>query len=69
CVCFVSGSQPLILALQSFLGHLGRRNRPWEVWDCQLGNLTAGKVSGGGGRCLPMVGVKVYRVKEEGVNP
>ncbi|GJY66212.1 hypothetical protein Tco_0430324, partial [Tanacetum coccineum] len=20
-----------------------------EMWDCQLGNLTAGKVSGGGG--------------------
>ncbi|GJV10646.1 hypothetical protein Tco_1352187 [Tanacetum coccineum] len=31
--------------------NLGRRTRPWEVWDCQLGNLTAGKVSGGGGRC------------------
>ncbi|GJW66355.1 hypothetical protein Tco_0120779 [Tanacetum coccineum] len=30
--------------------NLGRRTRPWEVWDCQLGNLTAGKVSGGGGR-------------------
>ncbi|GJV27733.1 putative reverse transcriptase domain-containing protein [Tanacetum coccineum] len=23
-----------------------------EMWDCQLGNLTAGKVSGGGGRSL-----------------
>ncbi|GKD99288.1 reverse transcriptase domain-containing protein, partial [Tanacetum coccineum] len=53
CVCCVRGSQPLILALQSFLGHLGRRNKPWEVWDCQLGNLTAGKVSGGGGRNVP----------------
>ncbi|GJR61303.1 retrotransposon protein, putative, ty1-copia subclass [Tanacetum coccineum] len=62
CVCCVRGSQPLILALQSFLGHLGRRNKPWEVWDCQLGNLTAGKVSGGGGNGLPMVVVKVYRM-------
>ncbi|GJQ92616.1 putative ribonuclease H-like domain-containing protein [Tanacetum coccineum] len=42
--------EPLILALQSSKIHLGRRNRSWEVWDCQLGNLTAGKVSGGGGR-------------------
>ncbi|GJT73110.1 hypothetical protein Tco_1032396 [Tanacetum coccineum] len=25
-----------------------RRYRLWEMWDCQLGNLTAGKVSGGG---------------------
>ncbi|GJT82956.1 retrovirus-related pol polyprotein from transposon TNT 1-94 [Tanacetum coccineum] len=62
CVCCVRGSQPLILALQSFLGHLGRRNKPWEVWDCQLGNLTAGKVSGGGGSGLPMVVVVVYRL-------
>ncbi|GKB38524.1 hypothetical protein Tco_0883466, partial [Tanacetum coccineum] len=23
-----------------------------ELWDCQLGNLTAGKVSGGGGKGL-----------------
>ncbi|GJZ01091.1 reverse transcriptase domain-containing protein, partial [Tanacetum coccineum] len=35
----------------------------WEVWDCQLGNLTAGKVSGGGGSGLTMVVVEVYRVK------
>ncbi|GJT24637.1 hypothetical protein Tco_0894574 [Tanacetum coccineum] len=27
-----------------------RRYRLWEMWDCQLGNLTAGKVSGGGER-------------------
>ncbi|GJV11778.1 putative reverse transcriptase domain-containing protein [Tanacetum coccineum] len=30
--------------------NLGRRNKLGEMWDCQLGNLTAGKVSGGGGR-------------------
>ncbi|GJX59337.1 hypothetical protein Tco_0290727 [Tanacetum coccineum] len=34
-----------------------------EMWDCQLGNLTAGKGSGGGGNGLPMVVVVVYRVK------
>ncbi|GJX75814.1 phospholipase-like protein [Tanacetum coccineum] len=30
--------------------NLGRRKMLGEMWDCQLGNLTAGKVSGGGGR-------------------
>ncbi|GJU69253.1 putative reverse transcriptase domain-containing protein [Tanacetum coccineum] len=35
-----------------------------EMWDCQLGNLTAGKGSGGGGNGLSMVVVVVYR--EEG---
>ncbi|GJX62017.1 hypothetical protein Tco_0294917, partial [Tanacetum coccineum] len=30
--------------------NLGRRKMLGEMWDCQLGNLTAGKGSGGGGR-------------------
>ncbi|GJU93115.1 hypothetical protein Tco_1317871 [Tanacetum coccineum] len=41
-----------ILALQFCLGtcldHLGRRHELGELWDCQLGNFTAGKDSGGG---------------------
>ncbi|GJW29396.1 hypothetical protein Tco_0046271 [Tanacetum coccineum] len=47
-----------ILALQFCLGtcldHLGRRHELGELWDCQLGNFTAGKDSGGGGRGLTM---------------
>ncbi|GJU83135.1 hypothetical protein Tco_1285500 [Tanacetum coccineum] len=34
-----------------------------ELWDCQLGNLTAGKSSGGGGNGLSMVELGC-RVKE-----
>ncbi|GJY75814.1 ribonuclease H-like domain-containing protein, partial [Tanacetum coccineum] len=34
-----------------------------EMWDCQPGNLTAGKGSGGGGKGLTMVVVIVYRHK------
>ncbi|GKC65594.1 hypothetical protein Tco_1098192, partial [Tanacetum coccineum] len=37
--------------------NLGRRKMLGEMWDCQLGNLTAGKVSGGGGRS--------YRIDDE----
>ncbi|GJR99722.1 hypothetical protein Tco_0316231 [Tanacetum coccineum] len=35
-----------------------------EMWDCQLGNLTAGKGSGGGGNGLSMVVVVVYRMRD-----
>ncbi|GJS30935.1 putative reverse transcriptase domain-containing protein [Tanacetum coccineum] len=53
--------------------NLGRRNKLWEMWDCQLGNLTAGKVSGGGGRFMelastyqiPLPDGKVLRVVGE----
>ncbi|GJR23325.1 hypothetical protein Tco_0971852 [Tanacetum coccineum] len=52
------GLQASILALQFCLGtcldHLGRRHELGELWDCQLGNFTAGKDSGGGGRGLTM---------------
>ncbi|GKA48797.1 ribonuclease H-like domain-containing protein [Tanacetum coccineum] len=54
------GEIPLtsILALQFCLGtcldHLGRRHELGELWDCQLGNFTAGKGSGGGGNGLFM---------------
>ncbi|GJZ30784.1 hypothetical protein Tco_0575831, partial [Tanacetum coccineum] len=44
-----------ILALQFCLGtcldHLGRRHELGELWDCQLGNFTAGKDSEGGKVC------------------
>ncbi|GJQ92330.1 putative ribonuclease H-like domain-containing protein [Tanacetum coccineum] len=43
------GKQTHLSPSISSKSNLGRRTRPWEVWDCQLGNLTAGKVSGGGG--------------------
>ncbi|GJT12214.1 hypothetical protein Tco_0859256 [Tanacetum coccineum] len=54
-----NGDMPTsILALQFCLGtcldHLGRRHELGELWDCQLGNLTAGKGSGGGGKGLTM---------------
>ncbi|GJX08622.1 hypothetical protein Tco_0196554, partial [Tanacetum coccineum] len=39
-----------------------------ELWDCQLGNLTAGKGSGGGGRGLSM-GELGLQDKTEKVNP
>ncbi|GKA23870.1 hypothetical protein Tco_0709903, partial [Tanacetum coccineum] len=39
-------SQPLVF-LEACLDHLIRRYGLWELWDCQLGNLTAGKDSGG----------------------
>ncbi|GKA56893.1 hypothetical protein Tco_0755965, partial [Tanacetum coccineum] len=35
-------------SLGFFRSHPSRRYRLWEMWDCQLGNLTAGKASGGG---------------------
>ncbi|GJS09160.1 phospholipase-like protein [Tanacetum coccineum] len=51
-------TDPSILALQFCLGtcldHLGRRHELGELWDCQLGNFTAGKDSGGGGNGLFM---------------
>ncbi|GKA45231.1 putative ribonuclease H-like domain-containing protein [Tanacetum coccineum] len=50
-----------ILALQFCLGtcldHLGRRHELGELWDCQLGNLTAGKDSGGGENDYPWGGL------------
>ncbi|GJY87406.1 hypothetical protein Tco_0502034 [Tanacetum coccineum] len=43
---------------------------PWgglgcRLWDCQLGNLTAGKVYGGGGKGLSMgeIGLQGKRVE------
>ncbi|GJZ85762.1 hypothetical protein Tco_0651101, partial [Tanacetum coccineum] len=60
---------PLILALQSSKIHLGRRNRSWEVWDCQLGNLTAGKVSGGGGSSSISDGANLYGARATGAAP
>ncbi|GJX75326.1 retrovirus-related pol polyprotein from transposon TNT 1-94 [Tanacetum coccineum] len=46
-----------ILALQFCLGtcldHLGRRHELGELWDCQLGNFTAGKDSGWGENDYP----------------
>ncbi|GJT27165.1 hypothetical protein Tco_0907440 [Tanacetum coccineum] len=45
-----------------------------EMWDCQLGNLTAGKVSGGGGRQalqedtqLPQTSVPIPNVADEAI--
>ncbi|GKD04380.1 hypothetical protein Tco_1179354 [Tanacetum coccineum] len=55
CACCVSvkSSNP---GLQSFLvffrSYPSRRIKLGELWDCQLGNLTAGKDSGGGGKGL-----------------
>ncbi|GKC43363.1 hypothetical protein Tco_1061085 [Tanacetum coccineum] len=43
------------MAFNSSKVNLGRRNKLWEMWDCQLGSLTAGKVYGGGGNGLSMV--------------
>ncbi|GKC86038.1 hypothetical protein Tco_1141755 [Tanacetum coccineum] len=52
CACCVRGkankSWPFIY-LGACSDHLNRRIVLGELWDCQLGNLTAGKDSGGGG--------------------
>ncbi|GJZ22987.1 hypothetical protein Tco_0560026 [Tanacetum coccineum] len=37
-------------SLGFFRSHPSRRIKLGELWDCQLGNLTAGKDSGGGGK-------------------
>ncbi|GJS96198.1 hypothetical protein Tco_0803166, partial [Tanacetum coccineum] len=50
--CVRGGKQTHLSPPISSKIHLGRRTRSWEVWDCQLGNLTAGKGSGGGGRLM-----------------
>ncbi|GJS69731.1 hypothetical protein Tco_0702572 [Tanacetum coccineum] len=62
------GGRASILALQFCLGtcldHLGRRHELGELWDCQLGNFTAGKDSGRGGKGLKLfevfTGVNTY---------
>ncbi|GKC22089.1 hypothetical protein Tco_1024239, partial [Tanacetum coccineum] len=41
-------------SLGFFRSHPSRRIKLGELWDCQLGNLTAGKDSGGGGKGLSM---------------
>ncbi|GJY42908.1 hypothetical protein Tco_0431121 [Tanacetum coccineum] len=47
CACCECAKNKQILALPFCLGtcsdHLNRRNKLGELWDCQLGNLTAGK--------------------------
>ncbi|GJS21869.1 hypothetical protein Tco_0450501 [Tanacetum coccineum] len=48
-----SKSWPSIF-LEACSNHQDRRYGLWELWDCQLGNLTAGKVYGGGGKGLSM---------------
>ncbi|GKC30121.1 hypothetical protein Tco_1037415, partial [Tanacetum coccineum] len=50
CQAYLSPSN----SLGFFRSHPSRRYRLWEMWDCQLGNLTAGKGSGGGGKGLSM---------------
>ncbi|GJY37528.1 hypothetical protein Tco_0422906 [Tanacetum coccineum] len=40
--------------------NLGRRKMLGEMWDCQLGNLTAGKGSGGGGRDIIQICPRVH---------
>ncbi|GKA63159.1 hypothetical protein Tco_0762765 [Tanacetum coccineum] len=50
--CVRGGKQTHLSPPISSKIHLGRRTRSWEVWDCQLGNLTAGKGSGGGGSIM-----------------
>ncbi|GKB80193.1 hypothetical protein Tco_0947088 [Tanacetum coccineum] len=57
---FCEWFQPLILALQSSKINLSHRNKPWGVWDCQLGTFVAGKGGGGGGDEYPW-GNWVYR--------
>ncbi|GJR23420.1 FAR1-related sequence 5-like protein [Tanacetum coccineum] len=49
-VLILKGENKQSWPFNSSKSNLGRRNKLGEMWDCQLGNLTAGKVSGGGGR-------------------